>query len=74
MPFRDTAFAPDTLGILQTVFNKVCADYSVTDDEERTEAARRMIQTALNGVVDPERLTAAAVVGLRFVRKFSGSG
>jgi hypothetical protein len=74
MPFRDAAFEPDTLAVLQTVFNRVCADYSVTDDDERTEAARRMIQTAMNGVVDPERLRASAVAGLQFVRRFSGSG
>jgi len=74
MPFRDTGFEPETLAVLQSVFDKVCVDYSVTDDEERTEAARRMIQTAMNGVVDPERLRASAVAGLQFVRRFSGSG
>ena len=74
MPFRDAAFEPDTLAVLQTVFDRVCADYSVTDDEERTEAARRMIRAAMSGEVDPERLRAAALAGLRLVRNFSGVG
>jgi hypothetical protein len=73
--FKGAAFDPETVAVLQTAFDEVCAEIFVRDlkhpsQETRRSLALRIIECAKTGERDIDQLKAYAVPSCPFQRAF----